>query len=152
MQRNEQMFNTTKCFASYVAAYQLQFLKRNVMAFNGNLTMPWKSYTNFLNLILTHQDMKVEISKELIEHVAEVARLKLTDKEIEKFSKELNEIVDVFSKLDKVDTKNVEASLQPVELKNMLREDKEEKTFSQEDALRLTEHKKDGYFKGPRAV
>ena len=49
-------------------------------------------------------------------------------------------------------TKNVEASLQPVELKNMLREDNEEKTFSQEDALSLTEHKKGGYFKGPRAV
>ena len=114
--------------------------------------MPWKSYTNFLNLILTHQDMKVEISKELIEHVAEVARLKLTDKEIEKFSKELKEIIDVFSKIDKVDTKNIETSLQPVELKNMLREDKEEKTFSQEEALSLSEHKKDGYFKGPRAV
>jgi len=96
--------------------------------------------------------MKAEITKELIEHVAEVARLKLTDKEIQKFSKEINEIIGVFSKLDKVDTKNIETSLQPVELKNMLREDKEEKTFSQEEALSLSEHKKDGYFKGPRAV
>lgn len=96
--------------------------------------------------------MKAEITKELIEHVAEVARLKLTGKEIKKFSKELKEIIDVFSKIDKVDTKNIEASLQPVELKNMLREDKEEKTFTQEEALSLTEHKRDGYFKGPRAV
>ena len=96
--------------------------------------------------------MKVEINKELIEHVAEVARLKLTDKEKEKFSKELKEIIDVFSRLDKVDTKNAEASLQPVELKNMLRDDIEEKTFTQEEALSLSEHKKDGYFKGPKAV
>ena len=96
--------------------------------------------------------MKVEINKELIEHVAEVARLRLTDKEIEKFSKELKEIIDVFSKLDKVDARNIETSLQPVELKNMLREDIEEKTLTQEEALSLTEHKKDGYFKGPRAV
>ena len=96
--------------------------------------------------------MKVEINKELIEHVAEIARLKLTDKEIKKFSKELKDIIDVFSKVDKVDTKNIETSMQPVELKNMLRDDKEEKTFSQEDALSLSEHKKDGYFKGPRAV
>lgn len=96
--------------------------------------------------------MKVEINKELIEHVAEVARLKLTDKEIEKFPKELKDIIDVFSKIDKVDTRNGEASLQPVELKNMLREDVEEKTFTQEEAVSLSEHKKDGYFKGPRAV
>jgi len=96
--------------------------------------------------------MKVKINKELIEHVAEVARLRLTDKEKEKFSKELKEILEVFSKIDKVDTKNVETSLQPVELKNMLREDKEEKSFTQEEALSLTDHKKDGYFKWPKAV
>jgi len=96
--------------------------------------------------------MKVKINKELIEHVAEVARLRLTDKEIEKFSKELKEIIEAFSKIDKVDTKGVETSLQAVELRNVLREDKVEKSFTSEEALNLTEHKKDGYFKGPRAV
>ena len=96
--------------------------------------------------------MKVNINKELIEHVAEVARLKLTNKEKEKFVKELKEVIEAFSKLDVVDTKGIEVSMQPVELKNVLREDKEEKCFSQEDVLSLTEHKKNGYFKGPKAV
>ena len=96
--------------------------------------------------------MNVKINKELIEHVAEVARLKLTDKEKEKFSKELKEIIDVFSKIDKVDTKGIETSLQPVELKNVLRNDEKEKSFTQKEALSLTDHKKDGYFKGPKAV
>ena len=72
--------------------------------------------------------------------------------EIEKFSKELKEIIEAFSKIDKVDTKGVETSLQAVELRNVLREDKVEKSFTSEEALNLTEHKKDGYFKGPRAV
>ena len=96
--------------------------------------------------------MKVKINKELIEHVAEVARLKLTDKEIKKFSKELKEIIETFSKLDEVETEGIETSLQAVELKNMLREDKKEKSFTQEEALSLTDHKKDGYFKGPKAI
>lgn len=96
--------------------------------------------------------MKVKINKELIEHVADVARLELTDKEIENFSKELKEVIEAFSSIDKVDTKGIETSLQAVELKNMLREDKEEKSFTQEEVLSLTEHKKDGYFKGPKAV
>lgn len=96
--------------------------------------------------------MKVKINKELIEHVAEVARLKLTDKEIEKFSKELKEVIEAFSSIDKVDTKGIDTSLQAVELKNMLREDKEEKSFTQEEALSLTEHKKEGYFKGPKVI
>jgi len=96
--------------------------------------------------------MKVKINKELIEHVAEVARLNLTEKEIEKFSKELREIIELFSKLDEVDTKDIETNLQPVVLKNMLREDAIEKSFTQEEALSLTDHKKDGYFKGPKAI
>jgi|TARA_Y100000310_G_scaffold345431_1_gene464947 aspartyl-tRNA(Asn)/glutamyl-tRNA(Gln) amidotransferase subunit C len=96
--------------------------------------------------------MKVKINKELIEHVAEVARLKLTDTEIEKFSKELKEVIEAFSKLDKVATKGIETSLQAVELKNMLRKDEKEDSFTQEEALSLTENKKDGYFKGPKAV
>ena len=96
--------------------------------------------------------MKVKIDKGLIEHVAEVARLKLTDKEKEQFVKELKEVIEAFSKLDEVDTKGVDISLQPVELKNVLREDKEEKCLSQDDVLSLTEHKKNGYFKGPKAV
>ena len=96
--------------------------------------------------------MGIKINKELIEHVAEVARLKLTEKEKEQFVKELKEILGSFSKLDEVDTEDTDISLQPVELKNMLREDKEENCLSQEDALSLAEHRKDGYFKGPRAV
>lgn len=96
--------------------------------------------------------MEVKIDKKLIEHVAEVARLNLSEKEIETFSRELKEVIESFSSIDKIDTKGIETSLQPVELKNMLREDKKEECFTQEEALSLTEHKKDGYFKGPRAV
>ena len=96
--------------------------------------------------------MKVNINKELVERIANNAKLNLTDKEKDRFSNELKEIIDAFSKLDEVDTKDVDISLQPVELKNSLREDKAKECLSQEEALSLTEHKKDGYFKGPRAV
>ena len=96
--------------------------------------------------------MKVNINKELVERIANNAKLNLTDKEKDRFSNELKEIIDAFSKLDEVDTKDVDISLQPVELKNSLREDKAKECLSQEEALSLTEHRKDGYFKGPRAV
>ena len=96
--------------------------------------------------------MDVKIDKELIKHVAQVARLNLTDKETENFSKELKEIIGFFSKLEKVDTTDIDVSLQSVELKNSLREDKEEKSFTQKEVLSLTEHIKEGYFKGPKAI
>jgi aspartyl-tRNA(Asn)/glutamyl-tRNA(Gln) amidotransferase subunit C len=94
----------------------------------------------------------MKVDKELIQHVAEVARLNLTDEEIEKFVKDFKEILDTFSTIDKCDTKGARPSFQPVELKNQLREDLVEDSLEQKDALKNTEHKKDGYFKGPRAV
>ena len=94
----------------------------------------------------------MEIDNKTIEHVAEIARLKLTEKEKEKFIPQLKEALEFFSKLNEVNTDNVEPSFHPVEIRNSVREDIEGKCISQEEALSLTEHKKDGYFKGPRVV
>ncbi len=94
----------------------------------------------------------MEVDRKLLEHVAEVARIKLSEEEIKKFLPQLRETLEFFSKLNEINTDNVKPSFQPVELKNAMREDEEKECLSQEDALSLTEHKKDGYFKGPRAV
>ena len=94
----------------------------------------------------------MKVDNKLIEHVSSVARLKLDKKEIDKFKADFKEILDNFSKLDEVDVSNVEESFQPVELKNAMREDKVEECLKQEEALKNTKLKKDGYFKGPRAV
>ncbi len=94
----------------------------------------------------------MEIDKKLLEHVAQTARLKLTEEEINKFQPQLKEALEFFSKLQEVNTDNVKPSFHPVEIKNVMREDAEKECLSQDDALSLTEHKKDGYFKGPRAV
>ncbi len=94
----------------------------------------------------------MEVDRKLIEHVAEVARLKLNEEEIKKFLPQLKEALEFFSKLKEINTENVKPSFQPVDIKNVMREDEANQCLSQEDALSLTEHKKDGYFKGPRAV
>ncbi|MBI2660422.1 Asp-tRNA(Asn)/Glu-tRNA(Gln) amidotransferase subunit GatC [Candidatus Woesearchaeota archaeon] len=94
----------------------------------------------------------MEVDRKLLEHVAEVARLKLSEDEIMKFLPQLKELLEFFSQLKGIETGDAKPSFQPVELKNILREDKEGKCLSQDEALSLTEHKKDGYFKGPRAV
>ncbi|MDP7324317.1 MAG: Asp-tRNA(Asn)/Glu-tRNA(Gln) amidotransferase subunit GatC [Candidatus Woesearchaeota archaeon] len=94
----------------------------------------------------------MKIDESMLKHVAEVARLKLTEAEIKKFLPELKEVLDTFSKISEVDTKNTTSSYQPVPLKNALREDKPKQCLTQEQALSLTTHKKEGYFKGPKAV
>jgi aspartyl-tRNA(Asn)/glutamyl-tRNA(Gln) amidotransferase subunit C len=92
------------------------------------------------------------IDKKTVEHVAKLARVDLTEKEIEKFANQFSEILDLFSSLKDVDTENVEPSFHPIELKNAVREDKPEACLKQEEALSNAEQKEDGFFKGPRSV
>lgn len=94
----------------------------------------------------------MEIDRKVLEHVAKTARLRLTEEEIQRFLPQLAELMKYFSQLKNIDTENVAPSFQPVEIKNVLREDIEKECLSQDEALSLTEHKKDGYFKGPKAV
>ena len=94
----------------------------------------------------------MRVDKELLEHVAELARLKLTNDEIREFVPELKEILEAFSKLDKIDTQGIKPSFQPVGLKNITRDDKVDNSLTQEEALFNSPNKKDGYFKGPKAV
>ncbi|HLC98689.1 MAG TPA: Asp-tRNA(Asn)/Glu-tRNA(Gln) amidotransferase subunit GatC [Candidatus Nanoarchaeia archaeon] len=94
----------------------------------------------------------VKVDRNLILRVADNAKLSLTDKEIDEFLPQLKEVLEFFSSIDEVDTKGIEPSTQPVEIRNVLREDVVKPSLSQDDALANTEHKKDGYFKGPRAV
>lgn len=95
----------------------------------------------------------MKVDKELIMHVAATARLNLTEEEIETFVPQFREILKNFSVLDEIDVTSVKMSMQPVEIRNVLREDKIKECFSQDEALsQARNHKKDGYFKGPKAV
>ena len=94
----------------------------------------------------------VKIDKKLLLKVAENARLQLSEKEIAEFLPQLREILEAFSKLDKVDVKGEKPSFQPIPLLNVSREDKVGKCLGQKEALANTEHKKDGYFLGPKVV
>ena len=72
-----------------------------------------------------------KIDKKQVEHIAELSRINLSDKEKEKFSKELSQILDYFEKLKEVNTENVSPISQVTGIKNVLREDEEEKIEKQ---------------------
>jgi aspartyl-tRNA(Asn)/glutamyl-tRNA(Gln) amidotransferase subunit C len=88
------------------------------------------------------------IDRELLEHIAEVSRLKLTDEELERFTEQLKVILDAFREIDEVDTEGVEPSFHPSELKDVLRED-EARPWGW-DPLGNSGHKERKQFKGPR--
>lgn len=92
------------------------------------------------------------VDKKLLLRIAANARLNLTEAEIAKFLPQLQEILKAFSKLDEVDVGNEKPSFQPLPLENVARMDAVEKCLSQEEALKNSKHKKDGYFMGPKVT
>lgn len=96
---------------------------------------------------------KEDFSKETIEYVAKLALLDLTEEDKEKFSKQLGDIISYFKKLNDLDTTNVKPTTHPIDnLKNVFREDIPWEGLSNEEALKNTKHKQDGYFKAPRIL
>jgi len=94
-----------------------------------------------------------QIDKKTIEKVAKAARLNLTEKEAEKYSKDLAEILDAFKTLDRAKTGGISPAFQPLEMKNVLREDVVEESLKQGEALANSKKNMEhGFFKGPRAV
>ena len=91
-----------------------------------------------------------KVDEELIKRVAKNARLKLSDEEIEQFTKQLGDILGAFKSLDEVKTDKVKPSFHPQEISDVYREDKAEK-FDW-DPLANTKHKEKKYFKGPKIV
>jgi len=93
-----------------------------------------------------------KVSPETIKHVSQTARLKLTEKELDKFTKDMESILDSFKDLQRVPTKGVKPAFQPIETKNVLRKDRIEPSLKQEQALANTKNKERGFFKGPRVA
>jgi len=94
----------------------------------------------------------MEVNLQLIENIAKVARLNLTDEEKNNLINDMKEVLNAFEKIQEVDTENTKMSIQPVNYSNHLREDIPKEPLSQEKALSQTNNKKENYFLGPRSV
>lgn len=80
------------------------------------------------------------LSKKEIEHIARLARLHFTDKELEKFSDDLNEILSFFKKLEKVKTGSVPETSQVTGLENIARPDEVFLCDREDDLLECAPH------------
>jgi aspartyl-tRNA(Asn)/glutamyl-tRNA(Gln) amidotransferase subunit C len=75
------------------------------------------------------------ITRSDVEHVAALARLGLTDEEIERLVPQLSRILEAVGTLSAVDTSSVGPTAQVIELENVMRDDVARKSMSREAAL-----------------
>ncbi len=75
------------------------------------------------------------LSHEQVRHIAKLARLRLSDAEVDKFSKELTSILSYVDMLGEVDTTGVEATAQVTGQTNSFRDDTVETRATPDDLL-----------------
>lgn len=90
------------------------------------------------------------LSEKEVEHIAELARIRVSENEKNLFTKQFNEILQFFHQLDEVDTSSIEPTFHVVDIKNIFREDEVEPTLSTEDALKNAPKKEKNFFKAPK--
>jgi len=80
-----------------------------------------------------------------VEHVAELARVDLTEEEIDAFTTQFADILEYFDALDEVPAIEHEP-----DLVNVMRRDEVTESLDQSEALQNAPESEDGQFKGPR--
>jgi aspartyl-tRNA(Asn)/glutamyl-tRNA(Gln) amidotransferase subunit C len=91
----------------------------------------------------------VEISRDEVLHVAKLARLALSEQEIEKFREQLSAILEAVGKVSELDLDGVPPTSHPLDLVNVLAEDDPVPSLSREAALANAPDPEDGFFGVP---
>ena len=89
----------------------------------------------------------MKLSHEQVRHIAWLARLGLSEEEVEKFSLQLSNILENFEILKQVDTDDVSPATHTVPLRNVFRNDAVTESYSQADILANAPRQEENCFK-----
>jgi aspartyl-tRNA(Asn)/glutamyl-tRNA(Gln) amidotransferase subunit C len=90
------------------------------------------------------------ISEEQVRHVANLARLGLTDEETERMGEQLGAILESMEKIQELDLTDVPPTANPLNLTNVFRPDEPRGELTREEVLSPAPEAVDGLFAVPR--
>jgi len=94
-----------------------------------------------------------DLTRDDVLKLARLARLDLTDEEVEAFKKELSAILEYVAQLDDADVSGLEPTTQVTGLKNVMRKDQvQDYGISPDELLRLAPKTQDGQIKVNRMI
>ena len=97
-------------------------------------------------------DRSARISRSDVEHVAMLARLALTDDELEQLTGELGAIVEYAAEVSSLDTADVPPTAHPLPLVNVFRTDDPRPGLDRDEVLSQAPAAEDGQFRVPRIL
>ncbi|MCP3925117.1 MAG: Asp-tRNA(Asn)/Glu-tRNA(Gln) amidotransferase subunit GatC [Desulfobacterales bacterium] len=94
----------------------------------------------------------MKITKDEVLYVAKLARLNLSDDEVEKFAGQIGDVLSYIETLNKVDTEGINPTSHANFLSNAFRKDEVKENFGVEKALSNAPLKENGHFVVPKIV
>ncbi len=88
----------------------------------------------------------MELTKETVQQIANLARLELTDAQVETYQQQLSAILGYAERLNELDLDGVPETTHAVPSHNVWRADAVETALTPEQALANTKHRKDDQF------
>jgi aspartyl-tRNA(Asn)/glutamyl-tRNA(Gln) amidotransferase subunit C len=89
------------------------------------------------------------IDRDQVLHVARLARLRLSEDEVERMSRELSSILDHVDRISQLDLEGVEPTSHVVELENVLRPDEPRPSWPKDEVLAPAPDPAEGAFRVP---
>ncbi len=87
-----------------------------------------------------------------INHVALLARLKLTDSEKELFSRQVAGIIKYIDKLNELDTTDIEPTAHVFPMKNIFREDELKTSLPRDKAMQNAPERNNSFYRVPKII
>ena len=94
----------------------------------------------------------MKLNRKDVEHVALLSRLELSENELDKYTGQLDAILEYIDVLNQVDTSAVEPMAHVLEIRNVMRSDEVQPSLPREAALQNAPDAEDGFFKVPKIV
>ncbi len=88
------------------------------------------------------------VTREEVKHLGWLAKLEMSDSELQRYTTQIEEIINYLNKLDTMPLEQVEQ----ITLKKKFSELRKDTTETFEDSVLGTDYRKDGFVKGPRMV
>jgi aspartyl-tRNA(Asn)/glutamyl-tRNA(Gln) amidotransferase subunit C len=93
-----------------------------------------------------------KISEKEVEHIANLARIELTEEEKRNFTESFNTILEYFEIINDLDTEDVPPTSHVLDVTNAFREDKVSPSLAVEEVLKNASKKERGFFKAPKII
>lgn len=94
----------------------------------------------------------MKISEKDVEHVADLARMYISDEEKKALESELSAIIDFADKLSEADTDGIEPAAHAIHIQNVFRSDEVVPSYKREELIENAPDKQAGCFAVPRIV